>query len=164
MARLPKDLDGLRLLILNQGELETRVGSLLRTEADFAAACAKVQAQGAQELIVTRGDAGVIFTRPGGIGALAALQSPTPIVDVTGAGDAFAAAVCWSLFHGSDDLELACLRGLKLSAMTLECEETVCPSLSADTLDDIHNDIKDRDTHRGLPQLRPQPFNTLYQE
>jgi pseudouridine kinase len=164
MARLPKDLHGLRLLILNQGELETRVGALLRTEADFAVACAKVQAQGAQDLIVTRGDAGVIFTRPSGIGVLAVPQAQTRIVDVTGAGDAFAAAVCWSLFHGSEDLELACLRGLKLSALTLECEETVCPWLCADTLDDIHNDINDHDPKPGLPQMQPQPFNTLYQE
>jgi pseudouridine kinase len=153
MARLPLQLDGLRLLILNQGELETRVGARLRTDADFAAACNAVQAQGAQELIVTRGSAGVMYTRAGRLAQLAALD--TQVIDVTGAGDAFAAAVCWSLFHGSDDLELACRRGLKLSAMTLECEETVCPYLSSDSLDDIHN----FDTYSGTSQ-----FNTLYQE
>jgi pseudouridine kinase len=147
MARLPADLRGLRLLILNQGELEARVGKPLRTDADFAVACAAVQDQGAQDLIVTRGGAGVIFTRAGGIARLAAPE--TRVVDVTGAGDAFAAAVCWSLFQGSEDLGLACRRGLKLSAMTLESEETVCPWLSADSLDDV-----------GMPQ----PFNALFQE
>ena len=152
MARLPDDLRGLRLLILNQGELETRVGAALRTDADFAAACARVQAQGAQDLIVTRGAGGVLFTRGGGVDHLAAADAQ--VVDVTGAGDAFAAAVCWSLFHGSDDLELACRRGLKLSAMTLGCEQTVCPSLGADSLDDIP------DIHPGATQ----PFNALYQE
>ena len=78
------------------------------------------------------------------------------IVDVTGAGDAFAAAVCWSMFHGSEDLQLACRRGLRLSAMTLECEETVCPYLSADILSEIHN----FDTSPGAPQS----FNALYQD
>ncbi|MDL2356376.1 MAG: winged helix-turn-helix transcriptional regulator [Pseudomonadota bacterium] len=154
MARLPADLHGLRLLILNQGELATRVGTPLQSEADFAAACATLQAQGAQDVIVTRGGDGVLFTRAGGIGRLAAIDAH--IVDVTGAGDAFAAAVCWSLFDGSDDLELACRRGLKLSAMTLECEETVCPWLGADSLDDIH----EFGGHAGAPQ----PFNALYQE
>jgi pseudouridine kinase len=154
MARLPQDLRGLRLLILNQGELETRVGAPLRTDADLAAACATVQAQGAQDLIVTRGSAGAIFTRGGGIGQLAAPEAQ--IIDITGAGDAFAAAVCWSLFHGSEDLELACRRGLKLSAMTLGCEETVCPWLGADTLDDVHD--------FGAQPGMQQPFNTLYQE
>jgi pseudouridine kinase len=155
MARLPQDLHGLRLLILNQGELETRIGAPIVTEADFAAACALVQAQGAQDVIVTRGAAGVLYTRAGGGGGqLAAAEGR--IVDVTGAGDAFSAAVCWSLFHGSDDLELACRRGLKLSAMTLECEETVCPWIDSDTL----NNLPDFDTGAATAQ----PFNALYQE
>lgn len=153
MARLPQDLHGLRLLILNRGELETRVGTALRSDADFLAACRQVQAQGAQDLIVTLGGTGVIHTCAEGIAHLHAADAR--IVDVTGAGDAFAAAVCWSLYQGSDDLNLACRRGLKLSAMTLECEETVCPYLTADTLDDIH------DFSGAAPA---QPFNALYQD
>jgi hypothetical protein len=39
--------------------------------------------------------------------------------------------------------------------MTLECEDTVCPYLSADTLDDIHD-------FNGAAPL--QPFNALYQD
>jgi pseudouridine kinase len=154
MSHLPQELRGLRLLILNQGELETRVGRTLRTEAELLAACREVQAQGAQDVIVTRGGTGVVYTTQGG---LAHLEAPDAhIVDVTGAGDAFSAAVCWSLFHGSDDLSLACRRGLRLSAMTLECEETVCPYLSADILAEIHN-------FDGVPSV-PQSFNALYQE
>lgn len=154
MARLPQRLDGLRLLILNQGELETRVGKPLRSDADFGAACATLQAQGVQDLIVTRGCAGVIYTSTGGIEHLAAPD--VQVVDVTGAGDAFAAAVCHTLFQGSDDLALACRRGLKLSAMTLACEQTVCPDLNADSLDDI----RAFDSAAGMSQ----PFNALYQE
>lgn len=154
MARLPEQLQGLRLLILNQGELETRVGHPLKTEADLLAACRQVQSQGAQDVIVTRGGTGVVYTTPGGI---AHLEAPDAhIIDVTGAGDAFAAAVCWSMFHGSEDLLLACRRGLRLSAMTLECEETVCPYLSADILSEIHN----FDTAPSAPQS----FNALYQD
>ncbi|WP_426112163.1 carbohydrate kinase family protein [Massilia sp. PWRC2] len=159
MAHLPAALHGLRLLILNQGELETRVGAPIRLDADFAAACALVQAQGAQDVIVTRGAGGLFYTLPGGaVGQMAA--PATTVVDVTGAGDAFAAAVCWSLFNGSDDLELACRRGLKLSGMTLECEETVCPWLGADSLDEIHNFGSDD----GHDYLAPPGFNALYQE
>ncbi|MDB5960739.1 MAG: pseudouridine-5-phosphate glycosidase [Massilia sp.] len=154
MARLPPDLTGLRLLILNQGELETRVGYPLRTDAEFAAACALVRSQGAQDVIVTRGGAGLFYTRRDGqLRQLAALDAA--VVDVTGAGDAFAAAVCWSLLHGSDDLDLACRRGLKLSAMTLECEQTVCPWLGADSLDDIDN-------FDAAGPLALATFNALY--
>jgi pseudouridine kinase len=157
MARLPRDLRGLRLLILNQGELETRIGAPIRSDAEFAAACATVRAQGAQDVIVTRGAGGVFYTCAAapGVGQLAALDAS--VVDVTGAGDAFAAAVCWSLYQGSDDLELACRRGLTLSAMTLACAETVCPALGADSLDDI------APVGAGAAAA-PSAFNALYHE
>ena len=137
MARLPQNLHGLRLLILNRGELETRVGRALATEADVRAACREVQAQGARDVIVTCGSQGVYHTRGGELVWMAAHQ--VNVVDVTGAGDAFSAAVCWSLYQGSDDLTLACRRGLKVAAMTLESAETVSPVLAADVLDEIHD-------------------------
>lgn len=152
MTRLPHDLRGLRLLILNQGELAARAGTPVDTDNALAAACAALQAQGARDVIVTRAGAGVCFTTDDGIKQLAAAAAH--IVDVTGAGDAFAAAVCWSLFQGSDDLELACRRGVKLSAMTLASDQTVCPALSADSL--LEND--------DFTAAAPQPFNALYQE
>jgi pseudouridine kinase len=137
MARLPADLSGLRLLILNRGELETRAGRALPTEADVRAACRDLQAQGARDVIVTCGSQGVFHTRDGELVWLAAHQ--VEVVDVTGAGDAFSAAVCWSLYQGSADLTLACRRGLKVAAMTLESPDTVSPMLAADVLDEIHD-------------------------
>ncbi|MFA9215573.1 MAG: carbohydrate kinase [Sphingomonadaceae bacterium] len=137
MTHLPPDLHGLRLLILNRGELETRVGRALPTEAEVRTACQQVQAQGAQDVIVTCGSQGVFHTRGNELVWLAA--HPVQVVDVTGAGDAFSAAVCWSLYQGSDDLTLACRRGLKVAAMTLESQETVSPMLAADVLDEIHD-------------------------
>nr|WP_233411063.1 carbohydrate kinase [Rugamonas sp. CCM 8940] len=148
MARLPADLRGLRLLILNRGELETRVGRALPGQADLAAACAEVRAQGAQDVIVTCGGAGVFHTHGEALVWLAAHQ--VEVVDVTGAGDAFAAAVCWSLYQGGADLTLACRRGLKLAAMTLASSDTVSPLLAADLLDTI--DESDPDA----PQFPPQ--------
>lgn len=147
MARLPQALAGLRLLILNRGELETRAGRALPTEADVRAACNALRDQGVQDVIVTCGSQGVYHTRDGELVWLAAHQ--VEVVDVTGAGDAFSAAVCWSLYQGSGDLTLACRRGLKVAAMTLESPETVSPVLAADVLDEIHDfDLS-------------QPFNTL---
>jgi pseudouridine kinase len=137
MANLPEDLHGLRVLILNQGELETRFGAPLSTDDDFNAACNRLREQGARDVIVTRGGTGVIYTTAAGVAHMDATDAY--IVDVTGAGDAFAAAVAWSLFQGSDDMALACRRGLRVSAMTLACEETVCPDLHAELLSDIHD-------------------------
>ncbi|MFC5458404.1 carbohydrate kinase [Massilia niabensis] len=131
MNRLPQSLEGVRLLILNAGELAARVGRTLNDDAGLAAACRELQAQGAQDVIVTLGVRGVLFTCPGGVEHLAA--PPASVVDVTGAGDAFAAAVCLSLHGGGNDLTLACRRGLQLAAMTIACRETVCPQLAPDT-------------------------------
>jgi pseudouridine kinase len=137
MARLPPDLAGVRLLILNRGELAARVGRTLVSETELDAAVAEVRAQGARDLIVTRGAEGVLYTRGSDIVRLYAHGAD--VVDVTGAGDAFAAAVCWSLLQDADDLELACRRGLKLSALTLGVAETVHPRIKPDSLADITN-------------------------
>ncbi|MGO4379442.1 carbohydrate kinase [Pseudoduganella sp. RAF19] len=132
MARLPRDLRGLKLLILNRGELETRVGRSLPTEADVQEACREVRADGAEDVIVTCGAQGVYHTMPEGLHWLAAHDAK--VVDVTGAGDAFSAAVCWSLVQESSDLHLACERGLLAAALTLESPHTVSPALSAEKL------------------------------
>jgi pseudouridine kinase len=146
MTRLPAVLAGVRLLILNEGELAARLGRQPASEQELADACREVQAQGAQDLVVTRGARGVVYTTADGI---ACLEPPaTAKVDVTGAGDAFAAAVCWSLQRG-EALALACRRGLYLSALTLACKETVCPDLTPSTLDDI---------------AAPAPHNTIDQD
>ncbi|MDT1894218.1 pseudouridine-5-phosphate glycosidase, partial [Acinetobacter baumannii] len=58
--RLPRALHGLRLLILNLGELAARAGRELATDADIAAACAELQGDGVQDVIVTRGAHGVM--------------------------------------------------------------------------------------------------------
>jgi pseudouridine kinase len=140
MARLPQQLHGLRLLVLNHGELETRVGRKLAGEAELAAACREVQAQGAQDIIITCGGEGVYHTSYTLAGEAGLTWLPAPqvdVVDVTGAGDAFAAGVCWSLYHGNGDLTLACRRGLKVAAMTLESPDTVSPLLAADILEEI---------------------------
>lgn len=132
MNRLPASLAGIRLLILNEGELAARLGRPLNGDAELAAACRELQAQGAEDVVVTLGARGVLFTVPGG-GAQRLDAPPAEVVDVTGAGDAFAAAVVLSLHSGGSDLALACRRGLQLSAMTIACRQTVCPQLAPDT-------------------------------
>ncbi|WP_332848356.1 carbohydrate kinase [Massilia sp. S19_KUP03_FR1] len=130
MARLPASLHGVRLVILNEGELAARVRRDLVTDSDVAAACRALQDQGARDVIVTRGALGVWYTSTDGVGHLPAPHAEP--VDVTGAGDAFAAAVCHTLNLGGD-LALACRRGLELSALTLACTQTVCPTISHET-------------------------------
>lgn len=132
MANLPQDVRGLSVLILNVGELQTRVGRALDSEEAIASACREVQAQGARNVIVTRGALGVAYTEGEQVQFLPAPQ--VAVHDVTGAGDAFSAAVCWSLYQAPDEVRLACRRGLTLSALTVQSEYSVLPDLSAERL------------------------------
>jgi pseudouridine kinase len=119
------------------------VGRALPDDAALAAAMREVQAQGARDIIVTRGARGVLVTN--GDSAIDLPAPPADVVDVTGAGDAFAAAVCWSLVQGenNDDLVAACRRGLHLSALTLGVPETVHPGLGPDSLTTEHPQQQD---------------------
>jgi len=137
MAHLPQDLSGLHLLILNRGELETRVARALPTPADLQAACQQVQQQGARQVIVTCGADGVYFANAGGAAFGHLPAQAVDVVDVTGAGDAFSAAVCWSLYHDSSNLALACQRGQQLAALTIASASTVSPQVCAGVLDTI---------------------------
>ncbi len=143
MARLPSELNGLHLLILNRGELETLAGRALPGADHLRAAANAVRSRGARHLIITCGADGVYYTAQGN--GLRHLPAPPleadELVDVTGAGDAFAAAVCWSLYQdgaGSEpDLALACGRGLALAALTLRSAATVAPQLAPGALDHV---------------------------
>jgi pseudouridine kinase len=128
MDRLPRSLRGVAALILNAGELGARVGRPLAGRAAVAAACLEVLDQGAEGVVVTLGRGGVTCCdasrRPHHLPALRAR-----VVDVTGAGDAFAAGVVASLEERPVDLLGACRAGQRLAALTLASRASVAPGL-----------------------------------
>src|SRR5450830_1099085 len=117
MTRLPEQLTGLRLLILNNAELEQRHGHACATHDE----------------IITLGEQGILFSDSNRCDAwtfcAAVPVESTAVVDVTGAGDAFVAGVCWSLREQPDDLPLACHRGQQLAAITVKTTATVAQQL-----------------------------------
>jgi len=124
MDRLPQDLRGLQCLILNEGELKALIGRLSVDKALKA-----LHERGLRQVVLTRGAAGVVCSQAGEA-PRHLTPLPVTVVDVTGAGDAFAAGVCAGLCHHPQDLELACRWGLQLAALTLQTEATVHPELS----------------------------------
>ncbi|MFZ6848817.1 carbohydrate kinase [Undibacterium sp. RuRC25W] len=133
MTRLPEQLTGLRLLILNNAELEQRHGHACATHDEMIAAGRRLQAQGVQDVIITLGEQGILFSDSNRGDAwtfcAAVPVESTAVVDVTGAGDAFVAGVCWSLREQPDDLPLACHRGQQLAAITVKTTATVAQQL-----------------------------------
>jgi len=134
MARLPQDLGGLRCLVLNLGELEALMGERLRSAVARQRALARLRERGLQDLVITQGSKGVLCSRPDGR-FLPLAAPPIEVLDVTGAGDAFAAGLCHGLDRDPQDLEAACRQGLTLAALTLQTTATVHPDLSPATLD-----------------------------
>lgn len=131
MTRLPRDLSGVQCLLLNREELAAAVGESRppKSATALARAYQQLRARGLRQLVVTDGADGVHYADaeapPQHLGA------PTvEVLDVTGAGDAFAAGVAAALYQDPRDLGRACRRGLALSALTLQTEATVHPDLS----------------------------------
>lgn len=133
MARLPQALQGLSLLILNHDELAAATGLALNEEADLQRAHQALAARGLGRLIVTQGSERLYFGHAGE--ALKSLKpTATRVVEVSGAGDAFAAGVCAALLQDAGDLASACKLGLRLARLTLQSEHSVSPELSPELL------------------------------
>lgn len=75
-----------------------------------AAALAAGLARACRSVVVTLGSAGAVWAEDGRSGAVPAVAAPK-VVDTTGAGDAFVAALSVALIRGSD-LELAVAYGV----------------------------------------------------
>jgi len=128
MERLPHELHGLHMLIMNAGELAT-------VAADPGEAFAALHARGVACVLVSSGEAGLMLSCVGE----GARHWPAPqvdVVDVTGAGDALSAGVCASLLSAPDDFDTAARLGLDLAALTLQTEDSVHPDLNPSFLTD----------------------------
>ena len=136
MDRLPRELRGLALLLLNRDELAACTGLALDGEAALDAAWAQLQSRGLQGLVLTQGGGAVRCALAGQpLAEVPALPVPD-IVEVTGAGDAFSAGVIAGLQRAPLDLPAACRLGQRLAALTLQSAATVSPLLSPALLEE----------------------------
>ncbi len=127
MDRLPARLCGVRLLVLNRGELAAWAG----TEV-LADGVTRLKAAGVRDVVVTLGEAGLGHTTAEGelVWLAAPVVPPEAVVDVTGAGDALAAGLCHGLWAGAVDAQgwsPTCARALARAALTVQSAETVIP-------------------------------------
>lgn len=90
-------------------------------------------ATGAPIAVVTMGAAGLVYATGDRSGYIPALS--TEVVDSTGAGDAFSAAVIFGILN-EIPLDEAMRLGVSAAALTLRSPETVVPNLSVELLYD----------------------------
>jgi pseudouridine kinase len=88
---------------------------------------------GVQVAIVTLAELGVCYATVHASGHVPAVK--TRVVDRTGAGDALAAGVLFGLLNDFP-VDEAVRLGASAAALTLQCDESVCPALSLDRLYD----------------------------
>lgn len=124
VARLPRDLTGVGLLFLNLDEAGTFLGE---PEASPDDAAARLRACGAERVVLTLGEAGLVAADRSGIHRIGAVGAK--IVDATGAGDALIAATLVALLKGHSLTE-ATRFGTAAAALTVESTASVRPDLS----------------------------------
>ncbi len=130
VRRLPDDLHGLELFVLNEGEAAAYLNDAGRTPRHYVAALLD---RGARNVILTRGGRGLVTGGLGHVDSIAA--EAADLVDVTGAGDALCAGTLHSLMQGRS-LSDAARWGCALAALTIESHESVRSDLSQALLDE----------------------------
>lgn len=129
--KLPKDLTGVKVILPNKEEAELLSGVPIHSIADCDSACDAIIARGVEHVIITLGEQGIYY---GSRETKIQLPPyPVKVVDVTGAGDAFAAGLLFGITNGEAELD-ACRLGLAASALTVQTEQSVSSLLTAETL------------------------------
>lgn len=89
----------------NETELRILLGLAPDDPTDSLVLCHRLLAAGVRTVVLTRGARGVLVVEPGGVTEVPAF--PVPVVDTTGAGDAFSATLAVSLAEGRPLAEAA---------------------------------------------------------
>ena len=129
--KLPNILKYIHTLKPNQLEAELLTGVKIRSREDVEAAAHKLLELGVKRVFITRGAEGVYAAS--GEERLWHPILPGQMVNTTGCGDAFMAALVWSWLEKLD-LESTARAGLAASAITMESDQTIHPGMRAETL------------------------------
>jgi pseudouridine kinase len=131
--RLQLYLPHLLLITPNAAEAEALCGVPVTGRGSGLEAAHKLVGMGVQIVIVTLGATGLVYATSQESGHVPAIDCE--VVDSTGAGDALTAAVVFGLLN---DLPIgeAVRLGTSAAALTLQCRDTVCPTLSLERLYD----------------------------
>ncbi|WP_299399877.1 PfkB family carbohydrate kinase [Pelagibius sp.] len=120
-------------LFVNAAEAAALIGLGQGDPGPEAAAGALLE-RGVGEVVVTLGAEGLLAATPDAVLHLQSL--PGPLCDVTGAGDALAAAFLDARLRGLS-LDAAARRALGAARLTVECAQSVNATLTPETLDQM---------------------------
>ena len=129
--KLREVLGKLHTLKPNRMEAEALSGVAITDEASLHRCAEALLDTGLRRVFISLGGDGVYAADHNGSCHIPCL--PGRMVNTTGCGDAFMAAIAWAYLEGTD-LENTARAGLAASAIAMESEETINPSMSVDAL------------------------------
>ena len=103
----------------------------IETPEDAARAADALTELGVHRMFISLGSEGVLAAM--GDNKLRLPNLPGHMVNTTGCGDAFMAALVWAYLEGSD-LEQTAKAGLAAGSIAMESAETINPEMSAEAL------------------------------
>lgn len=121
----------------NRAEAEVLAGISIESDADFPVVARQLHSLGIQNILLTLGERGALFSAMKNGSELTMQLIPASKVnvkDVTGAGDAFVAGIIYGLMS-SKSIEDCCLYGHAAASLTLISETTVNSDLSSSMLE-----------------------------
>ena len=124
-------LDKIHTLKPNRLEAELLSGVKIESLEDVKTAAKKLMEMGVHRMFISLGGDGVLAAMDGKM--LQLPNIPGNMVNTTGCGDAFMAALVWAYLEGTD-LETTARAGLAAGSIAMESGETINPNMSAEAL------------------------------
>jgi pseudouridine kinase len=124
-------LDKIHTLKPNRLEAELLSGVKINTLEDVKTAAKRLMDMGLHRMFISLGGDGVLAAMDGEFIQLPNI--PGNVVNTTGCGDAFMAALVWAYLEGTD-LENTARAGLAAGSIAMESNETINPNMSAEAL------------------------------
>lgn len=132
MKNLPRRLEGVDWMIVNRDESESFFNIEVSTEEDLKRAASLWNSAGVRNVIITNGSNSIVYSG-GQKTRVYPVEQSTNVIDVTGAGDSFSAAIIYGWLKGKPVDEIAEL-GMINSTKTIETNYTVRHDLSEQEL------------------------------
>lgn len=140
MSSLPRDLEGVTWLIVNQDESEVFFDVMVETEEDFEGLVDRWLELGVENVVITRGQKGSTYGNQEGVQETFLPVLADEVVDVTGAGDAYSAGIIYGHLKNMEPTE-AIQIGMTNAYYTIQSAQTVRVDLTAAKLKEQTNEL-----------------------
>lgn len=133
MNRLPRNLEGVTWLIVNEDESEAYFNVKVESEEDFEYLVDRWLEVGAKHVVITRGSKGSIYGDQDGNRESFLPPRTEDVIDVTGAGDAYASGIIYGYLNDYEAKD-AIHFGMTNSYHTIQSPHTVRTDLTKEKL------------------------------